>query len=407
MKILLVSSSDKLGGAGIANFRLYEGLKNANVDVKMMVQYKNTPDPNIIPITTNSEKLRYLVRSKSESYSLKKLKPNRLFTQQNIPFSDFLQRISKIDHDLIHLNWAHKSFFSLRDILKIQKPLVITMHDMWWMTGGCHYTMECDKFQNNCAPCPALEMRKFAAEKLQEIKVKIASKPNIHFHGISHWMKKMALKSTVLGKKEIHVIPNLFTKIDFRPICSDVAKSYFNLPTDKTIVLIGSLGGNNDRRKGIEEFISAFLAKGLPDHLLISIGNMNISHAEKHSDNFYSFPNFQDSLSLSLLYSMADVTVLPSIQEAFGQMALESIACGTPVMAYKDTGYVDILQQGFTGELFQKGYLSDILNYISNNDMKEYKRSNTMNCVNRSIDFTEEKVIPKYLKMYTSLMNRN
>jgi glycosyltransferase involved in cell wall biosynthesis len=58
---------------------------------------------------------------------------------------------------------------------------------------------------------------------------------------------------------------------------------------------------------------------------------------------------------LSIVYSAADVIVCPSLDEAFGQVAMESVACGTPVVASSVGGLPDIVQPGESGWLCPPG----------------------------------------------------
>ena len=84
--------------------------------------------------------------------SKKKVKFSNGFTgDMPIPISE----INKFD--LIHLHWINNGFFNLEKINKINIPIVWTIRDMWPFTGGCHYTLGCNKFHFNCKSCPSIK----------------------------------------------------------------------------------------------------------------------------------------------------------------------------------------------------------------------------------------------------------
>ncbi len=79
----------------------------------------------------------------------------------------------------------------------------------------------------------------------------------------------------------------------------------------------------------------------------------------------------KDDWSLVLAYSSADVMVVPSKQEAFGQTASEAMACGTPVVAFGATGLLDIVDHKINGYLatpFDTAELAQGIRTILEND---------------------------------------
>jgi len=66
------------------------------------------------------------------------------------------RRIRAVDPDIIHLHWINAGFLSIGSLSAFEKPIVWTMHDMWPITGGCHYAGRCRRFESNCGRCPAL-----------------------------------------------------------------------------------------------------------------------------------------------------------------------------------------------------------------------------------------------------------
>src|SRR5690606_26435095 len=60
-----------------------------------------------------------------------------------------------VDSDIVHLHWV-TGLISTKHIAKLEKPIVWTLRDMWPVTGGCHYSMECERFAVGCGHCPQL-----------------------------------------------------------------------------------------------------------------------------------------------------------------------------------------------------------------------------------------------------------
>jgi len=73
----------------------------------------------------------------------------------------------------------------------------------------------------------------------------------------------------------------------------------------------------------------------------------------------------QSAEKLRELYWQADLFVLPSVQEAFGLVLLEAMACGVPVIASRNTGAPDVIDHGQNGFLFDSGDIAALAMYIS------------------------------------------
>ena len=66
-------------------------------------------------------------------------------------FPSFLiSTIETINPDVIHLHWINGGFLDISTIAKFNKPVFWTLHDIWPLTGGCHYSGECNKYENEC-----------------------------------------------------------------------------------------------------------------------------------------------------------------------------------------------------------------------------------------------------------------
>ena len=186
MKILHINTTDIDGGAGIATYRLRSALSQQKIDSSILVNKKFS---NFDFVRGPDGFLEFLV-SKTK-YKLDqlilKLYPNRskqLFSPHWFP-SSITKKINQIDPNIVHLHWISGGFVDIKNLSKINRPIVWTLHDMWPLTGGCHYSNECEKFASECGQCPILNSNqsKDLSFKILKKKSKYLSKLNIHFIG--------------------------------------------------------------------------------------------------------------------------------------------------------------------------------------------------------------------------------
>ena len=159
MRVLHISTYDRGGGgAGIAASRLMEAMnKIESIDAKMLVLRKFSDDRNIFSMNDfRSSYFKYLNIVRQKLY-------NRLFSsliRPQFPFSYSISHISHIERipivmeaDVLYIHWVQSCFLNIGDIyrlLQLGKPLYLFLHDMWFFTGGCHYSMDCVQWETGC-----------------------------------------------------------------------------------------------------------------------------------------------------------------------------------------------------------------------------------------------------------------
>lgn len=357
LKVLHVTYNDVSGGAARYVMRLHDSLIDAGVDSSILVLSKES-DKNLV---IKSSSKTYLQRFSSKIDKL-------LLIPFGIPAEKFatglglefiLKDINKINPDLVHLHWINNGFVSLRSLKKINKPMVWSILDMWPFTGGFHYTPE--------HPGKKISL---ISNYLISIKKRTYKNLNIIIVSISSWMEKQLTSSNVFKNKDTYIV---FPPIDinmFKPLDKKIARDIYNLPKNRKIILFGANHSTIDKRKGMDILLEALkLVKhrykenfslvvfGASDQSLL-INDLNID-THYIGKIFCEIGDF-DSGSLSAMYSAADVTVVPSIQEAFGQVASESMSCGTPVVGFNNTGVQDIVMHKKNGYLADYKDISDL-----------------------------------------------
>ena len=282
---------------------------------------------------------------------------------------------------------------------------------MWAFTGGCHYDAGCGKYKTKCHKCPAIVSGKkcdisyinFVRKQRNYLK-----NNNLTINGLSHWIADCARSSAILSKKKIVNIPNSINTNVFDPIPKDQAKRLLTLPLNKKHVLFGAINATVDLRKGFTKLIQAFQNLKQNDIELTVFGSNKPVDAPNFPFPTHYLGKLHDDISLRILYSAADVMIVPSLQEAFGQTATEAMACGTPVVSFATTGLLDIVDHKKNGYLAKKYDSFDLGSGIKWVLKDPVRHKNICSNARQKIvdNFDVKVVIPKYIELYNSILNQ-
>lgn len=415
MKTLFLSTSDIVGGAARATHWLAKGLRDHGQDVSMCVQRKTSDSPWIWRAQQNNlTKFFDLVRTPLDNLPLR-LYPKRKRTPWSLnisPNAKLIEVISNSKPDIINLHWVGDGFLPISQLGNLPAPIVWSLYDMWPFTGGCHYDDSCGKFINSCGRCPQLNSNAFDISSI------IHARKSRCWQGMpmtivapSKWLALEAQRSSLFRSLRIEVIPHGTDLSLFKPIDKNVAKEILSLDTRRRYALFGVVGDTKDLRKGYQYLEPALkrLAsmKGFEDLSLLVFGA-----SEPNNPPNLGFPinyvgRLHDDVSLAVLYSAADVTVTPSKQEAFGMTASESMACGTPVVAFDVSGPLDVIDHQVNGYLAKQFDVEDLSNGIA--WVLDRSRANTLGqaarikCIEK---FDLEIVAAQYVELYTELVDK-
>jgi glycosyltransferase involved in cell wall biosynthesis len=219
---------------------------------------------------------------------------------------------------------------------------------MWAFTGGCHYTLGCDRYRYNCGNCPQLQSdrERDLSHWVWQRKFKAWQNINLTIVAPSSWMAECARASSLFRGLLIEVIPFGLDTEKFTLYDLQQARNELNLPLDKHLVLFGAIDATGDTRKG-SHLLQQALQKLSKTEWQEKIELVIFGASEPETPVDFGFPvhylGHLDDNTLRLAYSAADVMLAPSIQESFGQTASESLACGTPVVVFEGTGLADIV----------------------------------------------------------------
>lgn len=407
MKILHVNTTDIEGGAARAAYRLHKALLKNGVESQMLVQKKISDDYTIQTVAkTKIGKFLNFLRPYIDSLPLRKYK-NRTktpFSPAWVPFSKVVDRINEINPDIVHLHWICGGMIRIEDLSKIKQPIVWTMHDMWAFTGGEHIDEGQEHYLEECGNSKVLNSHKeIDLSRIGWIrKNKTYQKlRNLIVISPSKWMYQEALKSSLLKKKTHYLFPNVLNTKIFKPLEKDKARELWNISQDKKIILFGSVKASSDPNKGYSFLREALALLKTENTEIIIFGCSNPKEEELIQYKINYVGHLYDDISLISLYSCADVMIVPSKQESFGQTASEAMACGTPVVAFDTTGLRDIIDHkinGYLAEPFNSEDLKNGIEWLLNNENYEILSKNAREKV--VSHFSEEVLIPKFIELY-------
>lgn len=360
MNLVMLNTDDSRGGAAIATYRLHLGLRSIGVDSRLMVMNKHTDDPTVIgpePKTILHKVMArfYLRRDwRISAHSLAKGK--NLFSPARCP-DKLAHRVSAINPDVVHLFWVTSGFMKIETLKQFNKPIVWTLHDMWPFTGGCHYDDECGRFRQSCGKCPILSSgsEHDLSRHILKRKRKSWRDVSIVVVATSHWLADMARSSSLFKDQRIEVIPNGIDTERYKPLDKRAARDAYGLPQDKHLVLFSAFSATTDKRKGNQFLVPALkeiAQAGWGEKTeLVVIGASAPEDPPDLGMKVHYMGRLHDEISQVLLYSAADVTVAPSMQENLSNTVMESLSCGTPVVAFNIGGMPDMVDHQFSGYL--------------------------------------------------------
>jgi glycosyltransferase involved in cell wall biosynthesis len=204
--------------------------------------------------------------------------------------------------------------------------------------------------------------------------------------------------------KVLH-LPNPLDTTIYHPIDKKIAKSLLNIASDTQLILFGAMNSTSDSNKGFIHLRNAL------DHLtttnveLAIFGNAPLQSPQVLPFKTHYLGKFSDDLALSILYSAADVMVVPSLQENLSNAIMEALACGTPVVAFEVGGNSDLIDHRHNGYL-ARPYEHEDLAYgidwvLSHNDCADlsiHGRDKVLEC------FESDHVVSQYIALYRTLL---
>lgn len=378
LNVAILSTSDR-GGAGIASQRCMQALRADGLDAFSICIFRQTVGGHVFfaPLTPEASKLQHSGAS-AELWALwnasvalgKDTTPattaRELFSRPDcLVDTDMLKEtIDKVD--IVHLHWVvgMLDYPRLPELLG-DKPVVWTLHDMNAFTGGCHYTEGCEKYRESCTDCPLLEAGATLAHETWALKkAAFDGIPNLHIVCPSQWLADCVAKSSLLGDRPVHVIPNVMPVDKFVPTNKMTARMKLGLPLDRTYVAFGADSLANERKGGhlLAEALEHLQSRGAADGIegvFFGAADLEIG-IPSHNLGFIS-----DPAKLSLVYAAADALAFPSLEDNAPQTLVEALLSGTPVVSFPVGNVPDLVKHLDTGYIARYGDSEDFASGLS------------------------------------------
>lgn len=433
MNILQVNTTDLEGGAAVVAWNLFKGFRQRGNESYFVVGRKNSNDNDVFEIDrslvpsglfVDNSNIRGLwrIRSLIRKYikTKKSLGISLGWEDFEFPGSKIFLNLPPTKPDIVQLHNLHGSYFDLRllPILSKKIPTVITLHDMWLLTGHCAHSLDCERWRISCGQCPYLSVypsiQKDESAHNWRLKKRIFNKSKLHVTTPSKWlMDKVEASMLHYAVSETKVIHNGVDTRIFQPADKSVARQKMGLP-EKAIILmfVASHNIKNHPFKDystIEEALQLVSQNNFKHTPIIFLALGKSGDTENIGNLELRFlPYLRTREELACLYQAADLYVHAAKADNFPNSILEALACGTPVVATGVGGIPEQIENGKSGIITKPSDPTDMAQAIIHLLKDGQSRMTMANYAAQTAKerFSLDRQIDQYLDWYKEILER-
>lgn len=419
MKILIINTAERTGGAAVAAGRLLKALRKGGAEATFLVRDRSSQAAEVYAVDhgfwleKQKNRWRFLWERLIIFLSNKGKRKNLFQVSIANTGTDISRHPLVQEADVVHLHWINQGFLSLADIqalIETGKPVVWTLHDLWPATAICHYPGTCEKFELECYHCPKLVDRPLwdLARAVFRQKQSLAL-PKVTFVGCSRWITGQAQLSALLRQAEFHSIPNPIDRDVFQSVDRDQARESFALPLDKCLILFAAAKLSDDR-KGANYLLEA--CRILKETTTLPIEVVLMGSSSEELIEAFPFPvnelgYISEDRKKVMAYGGADLFVSPSLEDNLPNTIMEAMACGTPCVSF-DTGgipeMIDHKANGYVARYKDPEDLAAGILWVLENREQRALSSACLEKVKQS--YSESVVAGQYINLYEALLKK-
>lgn len=416
MRILMVNTSERTGGAAIAANRLMKALRLSGEEAKMLVRDKTTANSDVIALPRSPLLKAKFVLERGEIFAENGFRRYRLFEVDHASHGTDITRLQAFkEADVVHLHWVNQGMLALSDIrqiLRSGKPLVWTMHDMWPFTGICHYAHSCERWQDSCGHCPVLydgtandlSHRTFLRKRATY------ATGQMHLVACSDWLASLARQAPLLHGQSISSIPNPIDTHLYMPTDTRAARAELGLPLNKHILLFVAYKAT-DPIKGIcyfQDAVAHLVAESLTlanDLHVVVVGREATQLQDAFACPVTTFEYISSDATMRTLYNAATLLCMPTTSDNLPNTIVEAMACGLPVVGSNIGGLPQMIDSNVNGYLAAPrnaiDFAQGIRQCLTPSALHDFPIAARRKALRH---YSEEAVAAKYMAVYRSII---
>lgn len=413
MRTVFLSTSDSSGGAAKAVYALHRAVRELGLDSRLVVSSRENKDPSVeVAQSKLLGRLGMVLGPFLEAQAVR-IYPKRRNTAwwPSLIRYSFPERLPTLRQaDVVILGWicgfVHPK--SIGAMLSTGKRVVWRLSDMWPFTGGCHYSGGCRRYEERCGRCPLLvsRMERDLSRIVWSSKRRYWQAGEITIVSPSRWLAQCASRSCLFRKCRIEVIPTGVDTTVFKPVPRVGARSLLGLPMDKKLVLFGAADASGDERKGgnlMTRILGAFMKAGRKHETwIVAFGTSKCPSVP--GLEAVAVGTVRDPRKLALLYSACDVFVAPYMEDNLPNTIIESLACGTPTVAFRVGGVPELIaheKNGYLAAPFDTEDMARGIRFVLDSD-RQTMRKRTRREAERN--FSLKRCAERYISLFRELL---
>ncbi|MGI9436523.1 MAG: glycosyltransferase family 4 protein [Geminicoccaceae bacterium] len=418
LRVTHFCQNDQIGGGPLASYRLHRALLGQGVDSRMLVMKTHRDDPTVE--TMGHAGLGRIIETPARIVDRLPLRAYSRRTRDVIWSPGWFSMAGTLScraidrADLLSLYWINGGFLSISAIgrlLRLGKPVVWRLSDLWPFTGGCHHAGGCRGYEHICGRCPQLGSRSEIdlATRLQQAKTRWPTE-RLVVVSPSRWLGNLAGNSAVFADCRIEQIATGIDIETFTPRNRADARRVLGLPPDRTLVLFGANNGVRNPKKGFPLLIEALeqlSALGKADDVDLVVFGQKEQPLLPLALPIHMMGTIYSESTKALLFSAADIFATPSLEENLPNTVIEAMACGTPTVAFDVGGTNELIEHKSNGYLAKAGDSADFCQGLAFLLKEPHDMMDVGERARRFIvdNHNGRDAASRYLSLYTDLLN--